>query len=84
MFLFFLSLRLSLFSVTPTHPRHVLLFSGATDGAVALWDLTTVLDSKSKDSWHGESAGSENWDLMYKLHTVGELVQGQMFTPLFA
>ncbi|KAK2841263.1 hypothetical protein Q7C36_012842 [Tachysurus vachellii] len=36
--------------------QHVLLFSGATDGALALWDLTTVLDSKSKDSWHGPSA----------------------------
>ncbi|KAI4874539.1 hypothetical protein NFI96_029014 [Prochilodus magdalenae] len=35
--------------------QHVLLFSGATDGAVALWDLTTALDSKSKDSWHGLS-----------------------------
>ncbi|XP_017578708.1 WD repeat-containing protein 6 [Pygocentrus nattereri] len=35
--------------------QHVLLFSGATDGAVALWDLTTVLDSKSKDSWDGPS-----------------------------
>ncbi|XP_072537657.1 tRNA (34-2'-O)-methyltransferase regulator WDR6 isoform X2 [Salminus brasiliensis] len=36
--------------------RHVLLFTGATDGAVALWDLTAMLDSKSKDSWHGPSA----------------------------
>ncbi|XP_062855151.1 WD repeat-containing protein 6 [Trichomycterus rosablanca] len=36
--------------------KRVLLFSGATDGAVALWDLTTALDSKSKDSWHGPSA----------------------------
>ncbi|KAK3540294.1 hypothetical protein QTP70_029608 [Hemibagrus guttatus] len=40
----------------PQGKWHVLLFSGATDGAVALWDLTTVLDSKSKDSWHGPSA----------------------------
>lgn len=62
----------------------MLLFSGATDGAVALWDLTPVLDSKSKDSWHGESAGCENWALIYKLHTVGELVQGQIFTHTFA
>ncbi|XP_066499884.1 WD repeat-containing protein 6 isoform X2 [Hoplias malabaricus] len=36
--------------------QHVLLFSGATDGAVALWDLTAVLDSKYADSWHGPSA----------------------------
>ncbi|KAI5610329.1 WD repeat-containing protein 6 [Silurus asotus] len=40
----------------PQGKQHVLLFSGATDGAVALWDLTTVLDSKSTDSWHGPSA----------------------------
>lgn len=65
-------------------PRHVLLFSGATDGAVALWDLTTLLDSKSKDSRHGESEGVESWVLVEKLHTVGELVQGQILTHLFA
>ncbi|XP_049341555.1 WD repeat-containing protein 6 isoform X2 [Astyanax mexicanus] len=35
--------------------QHVLLLSGATDGAVALWDLTAVLDSKSGDSWLGPS-----------------------------
>ncbi|TSO77718.1 WD repeat-containing protein 6 [Bagarius yarrelli] len=40
----------------PQGKQHVLLFSGATDGAVALWDLTTLLDSKSKDSWDGPSA----------------------------
>ncbi|MCJ8734808.1 hypothetical protein PDJAM_G00239600 [Pangasius djambal] len=40
----------------PQGKQHVLLFSGATDGAIALWDLTTVLDSKSKDSCHGPSA----------------------------
>ncbi|XP_017323749.2 WD repeat-containing protein 6 isoform X3 [Ictalurus punctatus] len=58
----------------PQGKQHVLLFSGTTDGAVALWDLTTVLDSKSKDSWHGESAGCENWVFVYKLLTGGELV----------
>ncbi|XP_026863401.2 WD repeat-containing protein 6 [Electrophorus electricus] len=35
---------------------HVVLFSGATDGAVALWDLSAVMNSKSKDSWQYPSA----------------------------
>ncbi|XP_030640030.1 tRNA (34-2'-O)-methyltransferase regulator WDR6 [Chanos chanos] len=36
--------------------RYALLFSSATDGSIALWDLTSVLNSENKDSWQGPSA----------------------------